>query len=218
MCALSSVARLSVSMTMSMSSGLFSMADEDDRDKDSAKSGESDDKLSIEYYTSGGRRHSLPNPMSKMSDIDEESMSGVRDDLYGSDSPINSSGIRIIIDEGSEQDLSFNELDLSKKITDLEDDDDEGAAGGRTQVVVEPSPSTVSSPVVIQGSVDPSKAPEQTKIIIEELEMDDLSHDQPNDPSHDNSSEILLGRESPDSDIMDDDRRMSRISNCPLIV
>lgn len=101
-CALSSVARLSVSMTMSMSSGLFSMA-EDDTDRSDDRSDGDHRDLSIELLRAE-RRHSLPgNIPSKMSDIEEES-SSARDDI-DIDSPINSSGIRIIIDEGSSDDL-----------------------------------------------------------------------------------------------------------------
>lgn len=215
MCALSSVARLSVSMTMSMSSGLFSMADDDDRDKDSAKSGEGDDKLSIEYYSSG-RRHSLPNPISKMSDIDEESMTACRDDIFGSDSPINSSGIRIIIDEGSEQDLRPQDLDLHA-ISSVDVITEEEPVG-KTQAVVEPSPSSSQSapskPAQRPKSLS-KRAPEQTRVVIEEVEMDDLTQEvQPN--------EIVI-RPRPDSpdgdiDVIDDERRLSRLSNCPLIV
>ncbi len=99
MCALSSVARLSVSMTMSMSSGLFSMVEDEEKevDKDHVDTDhKQEEKLMIEF-TRSERRHSLPLPATAMSDIEEESSCSQR----GSDSPINSSGIRIIIDEGS---------------------------------------------------------------------------------------------------------------------
>ena len=100
-CALSSVARLSVSMTMSMSSGLFSMADDDRSDGDQSDHNSDHKELGVGLLRSDSdRRHSLPGAIqSKMSDIEEESLSN-RDDLE-LDSPINSSGIRIIIDEGS---------------------------------------------------------------------------------------------------------------------
>ena len=87
-----------------MSSGLFSMAeDETDRSDDRSDGDHKDERLSIELLRAE-RRHSLPGnlPTSKMSDIEEES-SSARDDIE-IESPINSSGIRIIIDEGSESD------------------------------------------------------------------------------------------------------------------
>ena len=163
MCALSSVARLSVSMTMSMSSGLFSMVEDDsDKDKDESKDahhvGNKEpahphhhplqhpaDGGSSSSLQSGGRRHSAPKILTpgatNMSDIEEESLSqhsqqsnkrsigdgdittptsssgrsftsgggksatnkkGAHRGKKGS--PKNTSGVRIVIDRGSESD------------------------------------------------------------------------------------------------------------------
>ena len=86
MCALSSVARLSVSMTMSMSSGLFSMVEDDsDKDKDDSSkdshhhSNKDQQSLNADGSTPYGssRRHSAPKvltPGANMSDIEEESV------------------------------------------------------------------------------------------------------------------------------------------------
>ncbi len=113
MCALSSVARLSVSMTMSMSSGLFSMAEDDsDKDKDDAKDphhhharggGESlhTDGSSTPSSSHSGRRHSAPKvltPVANMSDIEEESLTSQHSHLSqradGGISPTSSDGSR----------------------------------------------------------------------------------------------------------------------------
>ena len=87
-----------------MSSGLISTAeDETDHSDDRSGSGHKDKRLSIDLVCPE-HRHSLPGnlPTSKMSDI-EEGSSSARDDIEV-ESPMNSSGIRIIIEEGLESD------------------------------------------------------------------------------------------------------------------
>lgn len=124
LCALSSVARLSVSMTMSMSSGLFSMAEEDseksDENRDSSHNkydkyldpgGPSEEGgYSLELYKPE-RRHSLPVP-GKMSDIEEESRSSMQGE--DSDSPVNACGVRIIIEDEPSDTQSIDEQDTAQ--------------------------------------------------------------------------------------------------------
>ena len=122
LCALSSVARLSVSMTMSMSSGLFSMAEEDseksDENRDSSHTkydkfldpgGPSEEGYALELYKPE-RRHSLPVP-GKMSDIEEESRSSMQGE--DSDSPVNACGVRIIIEDEPSDTQSTDEADTA---------------------------------------------------------------------------------------------------------
>ena len=161
MCALSSVARLSVSMTMSMSSGLFSMVeddsdkDKDDSSKDSHHHSNKDRKsLNADGSTPYGSssRHSAPKvltPGANMSDIEEESVtsqqsqrdidgdttptsSGERPGVsgcgvHGKGSPKNTSGVRIIIDSGSDEDSIENcsAKDTLLDVTDVEDEYDD---------------------------------------------------------------------------------------------
>ena len=160
MCALSSVARLSVSMTMSMSSGLFSMVEDDsDKDKDDSSkdshhhSNKDQQSLNADGSTPYGssRRHSASKvltPGANMSDIEEESVtsghlqqsqrdgdttptsSGEGPGVsgcggHGKGSPKNTSGVRIIIDSGSDEDSIENcsAKDTLLDVTDADEDD-----------------------------------------------------------------------------------------------
>ena len=160
MCALSSVARLSVSMTMSMSSGLFSMVEDDsDKDKDvSSKdshhhSNKDQQSLNADGSTPYGSsmRHSAPKvltPGANMSDIEEESVTSGHSQQsqrdgdttptssgegpgvsgcggHGKGSPKNTSGVRIIIDSGSDEDSieNFSAKDTLLDVTDADEDD-----------------------------------------------------------------------------------------------
>ena len=114
MSALNSVARLSVSMTMSMSSGLYSMADEDtkeEKEENDLDNFNQNDDLSIDI-TKYVRRSSTSR--TAMSDIEEET-SAAGSSYKGGESPEepeNISGVQIVIDPGPQQELDEDQLSV----------------------------------------------------------------------------------------------------------